>query len=162
MTRRTDQFTVTKALIGQKENRDFGKIYLLTEMSAWAAEKWAARALLAIMKSADLPEDFASAGLSGVAALGMKAFGGIMPDALLPLMDEMLACVQVIPDPKHPMPRGLVEEDIEEINTLFEIRKRLLDLHLGFSLAAKLSAFSASAATILSSKNMSTSQQSSE
>ena len=139
MARRTKDLTIV--------DRGEAKLFRLTEMSAFAAEKWAARAFLALMKSGlDVPENLTQAGLSGLAAVGIKALGGITPDALLPLLDEMLSCVQVIPDPKHPMPRALVEEDIDDVSTLFTIRKELLDLHLGFSLAAKLSSYSASAA----------------
>jgi len=141
MARRTEEFKV------EAVGRDKGKIFLLTEMSAFAAEKWAAKALLALMKSgADIPENTLSAGTAGLASIAMTAFGNVPPEALMPLLDEMMACVQCIPDPRNPMPRKLVEEDIEEITTIFEIRKRLLDLHLGFSLAAKLSNSSALAA----------------
>ena len=155
MARRTEDLTIV--------DRDETKVFRLTEMSAWAAEKWAARALLALMKSGvDVPENITSAGLSGIAAMGIKAFGGITPEVLMPLMDEMMSCVQIIPDPRHPMPRKLVEEDIEDVSTLLTLRKHLLDLHLGFSLAAKLSTFSALAADNLLSKNTSTSPLSSE
>jgi hypothetical protein len=141
--RRVEDFSITA------EGRDNGKMFRITEMSAFAAEKWAARALLALMKSGvEIPDNVAKAGLAGLAALTMRAFGGVAPEALLPLLDEMLSCVKCIPDPRHPdqSARALVEEDIEEVKTIFEIRRRLLDLHLGFSLAAKLSTFPASAA----------------
>ena len=144
MARRTEEFKV------EAVGRDKGKIFLLTEMSAFAAEKWAAKALLALMKSgADIPETTLGAGTAGLASIAMTAFGNVPPEALMPLLDEMMSCVQCIPDPRNPLSaRKLVEEDIEEITTIFEIRKRLLDLHLGFSLAAKLSNSSASAAAI--------------
>ena len=158
MARRTEDFKVTEV------GRDQGKTFRLTEMSAFHAERWAAKALLALMKSGvEVPEDVASAGLSGLAAIAMKAFGNLEPEALLPLLDEMLLCVQCIPDPRNPLPRALVEEDIEEMKTLLAIRKKLIDLHLGFSLAAKLSSYSASAAaTNPTSPDTSTSLQSSE
>jgi len=141
MARRTEDFKV------ESNGRDKGKVFRLTEMSPFAAEKWAARAILALMKSGvEVPDDLAKAGLSGLAAITMRAFGSLAPDAVMPLLDEMLSCVTCIPDPRNPLPRPLVEEDIEEVATIVEIRKRLLDLHLGFSLAAKLSTFSASAA----------------
>lgn len=141
MARRTEDFKV------EAVGRDTGKIFRLTEMSAFRAEKWAARALLALIKSgAEVPEDAIKTGMAGLATVAMKAFGGILPETLLPLLDEMLECVEVIPDPRNPLPRKLFEEDVEEVTTLLELRKRLLDMHFGFSLAAKLSSFSASAA----------------
>ena len=134
--RHTKKFTV-----GSEGKRDSGKTFLLTEMSAVRAEKWAARALLALLKSGvELPEDAAQAGLAGIAAVGIKAFGSIDWTLAEPLMDEMMECVQVLPDPRNEkVVRPLFEEDIEEVTTRLAIRKELLELHLGFSLAAKLS-----------------------
>ena len=154
MARRTEEFKV------EAVGRDKGKIFLLTEMSAFAAEKWAAKALLALMKSGvDVPDDIANSGTAGLASIAMAAFGGVPPESLIALLDEMMSCVQCIPDPRNPLSvRKLVEEDIEELVTLFEIRKRLLDLHLGFSLAAKLSKSPASAAVEPTSPIMSMSQ----
>ena len=58
----------TKSLTISAEGRDKGKTFLLTEMSAVRAEKWAARAVLALLKSGvELPEDAAQAGLAGIA-----------------------------------------------------------------------------------------------
>ena len=135
--RRTKIFTVVSEDL---ENRDKGKNFLLTEMSAVQAEKWAARALLALLKSGiELPENAASAGLAGVAAVGIKAFGAIPWDLAEPLLDEMMSCVRFIPPAKNVEPMLLLPDMIEEVTTLLAIRKELLELHLGFSLAAKLS-----------------------
>ena len=137
MARRTKIFTVVSE---DPENRDKGKNFLLTEMSAVQAEKWAARALLALLKSGiELPENAASAGLAGVAAVGIKAFGAIPWDLAEPLLDEMMSCVRFIPPAKNVEPMLLLPDMIEEVTTLLAIRKELLELHLGFSLAAKLS-----------------------
>jgi hypothetical protein len=162
MARRVVDFKIPDA---PATNRDHGKLFRLTEMSPFAAEKWAAKALLALMKSGvNIPEDYKAMGLAALAGMTMKAFGCIEPGVLLPLMDEMLSCVQCIPDPRHPdaSTRALVEEDIEEVTTLLKLREKLLDLHLGFSLAAKLSTFSASAAAMIGSQTTSTSLPSSE
>jgi len=141
MARRIEEFKV------EAVGRDKGKIFILTEMSAFATEKWAAKALLAVMKSGvDIPDDVMNSGTAGLASIAISAFGGVPPESLLELLDEMMTCVQCIPDPRNPLPRKLVDEDIEEVTTIFEIRKRLLNLHLGFSLAAKLSNSQASAA----------------
>ena len=131
----------TKSLTISAEGRDKGKTFLLTEMSAVRAEKWAARALLALLKSGvELPEDAAQAGLAGIAAVGIKAFGSIDWNLAEPLLDEMMECVQFVYDPRKPgAVRALFEEDIEEVTTRLSVRKELLELHLGFSLAAKLS-----------------------
>ena len=138
----------TKDLIIDAEGRDKGKRFFLTEMSATQAEKWAARALLALTKSGvEIPDDAAALGLAGVAAVGLKAFSGIPWELAEPLLDEMMQCVQIKTDPAHPeVIRSLIEEDIEEVATRLKIRLELLELHIGFSLAARLSTLKASAA----------------
>ena len=158
MARRTKDLTITA------QGRDFDKMFLLTEMPAVQAEKWAGRALLALLKSGvELPEDVAKAGLAGIASVGIKAFGSIEWGLAEPLLDEMMNCVQVIPNKRDKrVVRALFEEDIEEVTTLLALRKEVLELHLGFSLAAKLSTSRTSAATETSgSSDTSTSQASS-
>ena len=127
MTRKIKDLEVTET------GRDQGKHFVLTEMSAMKAEKWAAKALLALLKSGvDIPDDAAKSGLVGVASLGMNAFSGLSWEAIEPLMDEMLTCVQYV-DPNTHMPRKILAnaDDIEEITTMFTIRKELLELHTG-------------------------------
>ena len=139
----------TKIVTIEAENRDKGKTFLLTEMSAAQAEKWAARAFLALAKSgAELPAGAADAGLAGVATAGLAALSGLDWELAEPLLDEMFRCIQIQPDPiKHPrFTRALTEEDTEEVMTRITLRKELLELHLGFSLAAKLSTSPAPAA----------------
>lgn len=126
------------------QGRDFGKKYRLTEMPASQSEKWAARALLALVQSgADVPEKATRAGLAGLAAVGVKLLLDVPWDLLEPLLDEMWQCVQIVVEPiragGNPIVRQLVEEDIEEVTTRVKLRLDILELHLGFSLADKLS-----------------------
>ncbi len=103
-------------------------------MPASQAEKWAAKAFLALAKSGvEIPEDIASAGLAGVASMGLKALAGMTFADAEPLMDEMFACVQIIPDPARPeVVRALIEDDIEEIATRLRLRKDIFALHTDF------------------------------
>ena len=144
--RRTNVVTI------ESEGRDKGKTFLLTEMSASQAEKWAARALLALLKSGvHVPDEVASTGIAGLATIAIQAFGGISWELAEPLLDEMMNCVQIKPDPRNPnVIRALIEDDVEEVTTRLLLRKELLELHLGFSLAAKLSTLKASAAAMIS------------
>jgi hypothetical protein len=71
--------------------------------------------------------------------VGIKAFGSIPWELAEPLLDEMMSCVRFIPPAKNVEPMALLPDMIEEVTTLLSIRKELLELHLGFSLAAKLS-----------------------
>ena len=94
--------------------RDMGKVFFIREMPATQTEKWAMRAFLALSRSGvDVPPDIAEAGWAGIAAIGLKAFGGMGFTDAEPLMDEMFSCVQIIPDPTKPQViRPLVEDDI--------------------------------------------------
>ena len=123
------------------EGRDYGKVFQLREMPAMQAERWAMRALLALAKSGvEIPENIANAGLAGVAALGLKAFGGLDFADAEPLLTEMMSCVQIIPDPAKPqIVRFLVDDDIEEVPTLLKLRAEVFSLHTGFSLPAAAS-----------------------
>src|SRR4051794_35635287 len=91
------------AIVIEADGRDKGKTFVLNEMPATQAEKWAARALLAMAKSGvEVPDDIASSGLAGVAAMGIKALGGMSFEDAEPLLDEMFAMVSFIPDPARP------------------------------------------------------------
>jgi hypothetical protein len=133
MARKTKEVT-----IGPEGGRDAGKHFLLTEMSASRAERWAARAVMAMMRTGiDLPTDIAGSGMAGLAAIGLRALAGMSYDEAEPLLDEMMECVSVIPDPARPqVRRTLIEDDIEEVMTRLQLRREVVELHVGFSLAA--------------------------
>jgi hypothetical protein len=118
--------------------RDDGKVFFIRELSAMKAERWATRALLALMHAGvEMPDDMTDAGFAGIAAVGVRAFARLDFADAEPLMAEMLTCCQIIPDPSRPqVRRALIEDDIEEVSTLFRLRQEVLSLHLGFSLAA--------------------------
>ena len=118
--------------------RDKGKVFVLTEMSAYQSENWAARAIFAMMNAGvDIPDNIAEAGLAGVAALGVKSLTKVSFEAAKPLLDEMLDCVTIQPSPN--VTRALVESDIEEVATLLRLRKEVLALHLDFFINAAAS-----------------------
>lgn len=135
MTRKTINFTVTD------EGRDKGKTFVLTELAASRAEAWAARALLALMKSGEeLPHGFENTGMAGMAQLGIKALAGLSWEVAEPLLAEMWECVQVMPDPTRPhVVRVLIEDDIEEVLTRVKLRAEIWKLHTDFFSAGALS-----------------------
>lgn len=127
--RKTATLTITA------EGRDQGKMFYLTEMSAWQAERWALKAFIALAKSGiDIPDDISSTGLAGIAQLGLKIFSGVSFDDAEPLLEEMLQCIKIIPDPDKPnFMRSDIESDIEEVSTLIKLRAEVFNLHVGFS-----------------------------
>lgn len=117
------------------EGRDKGKVFILTELSAYEAEEWAGRALFSLMNAGvEIPGNIAEAGLAGVAAMGMKAIAKLPFDSAKPLLDKMMDCVQIQPSPN--VTRELMSGDVEEVATLFTLRKKVLGLHLDFFTAA--------------------------
>lgn len=137
MARRNEYFTV------DKECRDFGKTFCITEMLAFDAESFAIRAGLAILKNnpalpTDLTEKIANKTISfeDIAVLGLGLFSGVAYHDLKPLLDDLMDCVQIIVDKKSMIMRELEDEDIEELSTIIELRKRALGLHINFSTAA--------------------------
>lgn len=129
MARKTATVTISA------EGRDKGKVFVLTELSAYEAEDWAGRALFALMNAGvEIPDNIAEAGLAGVAAMGLKAIAKLPFDSAKPLLDKMMGCIQIQPSPT--VTRALIPDDIEEVATLLQLRKQVLGLHMDFSMAA--------------------------
>jgi len=131
------------------EGRDQGKVFKITEMPALQAEKWATRTFLALARGGvEIPDDIAQSGLPGIATLGMKIFGNMRWEDAEPLLDEMMGCVQAVPDPKRPdlVTKLFDDASIEEIGTYLTLRKAVFGLHVDFSelAAAYRSALAAS------------------
>jgi hypothetical protein len=112
--------------------RDDGKMFVITEMPARPAYRWALRALFALMNSGvEVPEDIQAAGMAAIAALGIKALGNASFAAMEPLLDEMLACVSFVPDPsKSDIRLNDIERHIEDAKTFFTLQKETVTLHL--------------------------------
>ena len=114
--------------------RDAGKLFRITEMSAVKAEKWCLRAFFMLLNAGvEVPDDVASGGFAGLMAMGLEAFTRVPYEAALPLWDELMECVKYIPTPKQPnLTRPLIDEDVEEVQTLLKLRKTVFDLHIEF------------------------------
>jgi hypothetical protein len=126
--------TVTVGL----EGRDRGKVFRLREMPASQAEAWGSRLVLAMARAGvEVPAGLEGLGMAAVAAMGIRAIGNLPWDEAAPLLDEMFACIQIIPDPaRSNVVRVLVEDDVEEVATRLWLRDQVILLHTGFSFAA--------------------------
>jgi|SRR5216684_4287565 len=139
--RKTKIVTLPGAYADVQGQRDNGKTFLITEMSSRQAEHWADRAFLCLAHSSvNLPAGMERTGMAGIEQIA-QLLGNIQFPELSPLMDELLTCVQVVPDPARPFPRALVDsgtegDDIEEAATRQFLRSEVMDLHVNFSLAA--------------------------
>ena len=122
------------------EGRDKGKIFIITEMPASQAEKWAMRALLGMSSNGvDIPDEAIFMGMASLVSLGLNMLGKLPYAEAIVLFDEMMACVQIQPNPKQPeIVRALVEDDIEEIKTRLKLRAAVINLHVDFFKAVGL------------------------
>jgi hypothetical protein len=157
MSRKTENYKVPD------EGRDFGKVFVLTEMPASRSEAWAMRALFALLaNNADIPPNIVSMGMAGMAQVGIKALSGLRWEVAEPLLAEMWSCVQFMPDPSKPhIVRPLIEEDIEELITRVKLRGEVWKLHADFlkAVAPSILENMQAAATPKRSRNTKTSRR---
>jgi hypothetical protein len=134
---------VTVPAFEQASNRDLGKMFLLTEWPAAIAEKWGMKLLFAFSRSnGQIPIEARGMGMEGIAILGLNAFlrGDVRGEEVIPLLDELLDCVKMIRDHKHPdIATAIVsDDDIAEVSTRLWLRSEVIRLHTNFSPADAL------------------------
>lgn len=140
----------TKTVVITNDGRDKGKYFLITEMSAMRAEKWAIRVFLSMAHAGvKVPPEIVSAGMAGLAVWGLESLTGVEYNELEPLLDEMMTCVQIVPTPSRPeVVRPLLENDVMEVSTLVQLRAEVFQLHVNFSLAGLKSLLTSAPASI--------------
>lgn len=121
----------TKTITIEK-GRDEGKTFVITEMPVTKADNWAMRALFAIANGGiDIEGINPNMGMLGMAQVAIKALSGIKADVGIPLLDELLECVQVLPSSGNA--RALIiDSDIKDLSTMFTLRKEVLAIHIDF------------------------------
>jgi hypothetical protein len=143
MTRKTKYVTVPE--LPHCDNRDLNKTFLITEWPAARADRWVSRLAFVAMKGGgSLPLDLRGIGWEGVAIIGINTMlrGSIDPDIMIPIGDELLECVQIVPDPKQPSSARAINElagDIEEVQTRWWLRDQVVSVHVNFSFLDVLS-----------------------
>jgi hypothetical protein len=152
----------TKEVTITAEGRDKGRKYLLTEMPALQAERWARHAIMAMNREdLDIRSEVAALGMWGFVLGGMQALAGGDVPSVDKLMDEMLHQIQIVEEAVTRPLGG--DNDFWEITTLKTLRQELIELHMGFTFAELASSLKAeSASTQPDSQNSSTSPISSE
>lgn len=112
----------------ESPGRDTGKVFIITEMGARPAHRWATKAIFALINAGvDVPDDMQSMGLAGVAVMGLSAVTKLPHAVAEPLLDELLECVQI---KQEVLTRPLVDEDIEEVKTYFDLQRVVLTMHI--------------------------------
>lgn len=138
------------------KGRDKGKMFVLHEMASDQAERWFIRLVLALANAgAKMPEEILFGGAAGFAELlptlrnslvvAIRAIQGLDHRDVSALLDEMTPFIKCQPTPGSvpPMPEQDIfpgtASQIEEVATWFKLRFELIQLHVGFSLAAAAS-----------------------
>jgi hypothetical protein len=124
--------------VSDTKGRDEGKMFLIKEMSAMQAEWWAIRVCLALGNAGvEIPENIANMGMAGMAVEGLKIVAKIPADQAKPLLDELMTCVSIVPNPADKkIVRNLLDDDIEEVATRLKLRAEVFKLHVDFFTAA--------------------------
>lgn len=139
MARKTTEIVITA------DGRDHGKTYIIHELPVRQSEWWGLRFMTALCSSnVDMPPELIGAGLAGIAALGVRfILGTVGRPEMKELHDEMFdSCLSFVPDPARPREpafmRGkggkvpMIDDDIEEQQTLRKLREEILKMHLDF------------------------------
>lgn len=124
MALKTKEITIEKG-------RDAGKKFIITEMPAAKIDNWSMRVLLALA-GANIDVGAAQDGVMGLAKVAFSALGNIPTETAIPLLDELLECVQIVPKGGTPRPLDLELGDVEDFSNLFLFRKEVFQLHLDF------------------------------
>ncbi len=138
------------------EGRDKGKTFVLHEMSSKQAERWFIRLIMALANAgAKMPENTLFGGAAAFAEMqttlrnslvvAIKAIQGLEYREVNALLDEMEPFIRYQPtaDSPTPPPEQMIfagnDCQIDEVSTWIKLRFELVQLHVGFSLAAAAS-----------------------
>lgn len=134
-----------------ESGRDQGKSFLVTEMPVTKADKWANTALLAMMRGgvdvggvnfdligntlmpSDAPKIDLSGGMLELARISIAGLGNVTETVGQSLLDQLIEdCVQVVPTGGAARPMLSIDDEIEDLKTLWTLRKEAFILHIDF------------------------------
>lgn len=130
MALKTKEVTIEKG-------RDAGVRFWVTEMPVVKADKWATKVLIALVNAGvEVPN--VNAGMLGITTMLLSSLQNIAEEKAIPLLDELLDCVQIIPEGGKPRPLDLSMNDVQDFTTLWLLRKEALMLHIDFLQGANI------------------------
>lgn len=142
----------TKTLVIDS-GRDQGKSFLITEMPVTRADKWANTALLAMLrggvdiggvdfaliadtlqkKEGDAPKIDPMGGMLEIARVSIAGLGNVTETVGQELLDQLIDdCAQVISSGGVVRQMLSIDDEIEDLKTLWMLRKESFLLHIGF------------------------------
>jgi len=122
--------------VENQASRDFGKEFLITEMSAWAGDELA-QDLFRIMGEegfTSIPTDVINMGCAGFASLGLPVLTAASPEVSRALRDRLLATVEIVvthngQTNKRPV-NGPI--DFEEVETIRALLDKVFEVNFSF------------------------------
>lgn len=124
MARKTCRVTI------EADGRDKGKTFVVTELPALDIERWTVRLVLALGKNGvNLPGVQADSGFAGIAGVLWALMAQVSPEEAETLMAKMLDGLKI---DEGKIVRELVTDDVEEPETLLQLRMAWVELHAGF------------------------------
>lgn len=125
--------------IVEDENRDKGKEFIITEMSAWDADSLAQDIFRAMGESnfTGIPPDVIAMGCAGLATMGINVISAASPDVARALRDRLLSTVQiVITHDGHHQVREVKPIDFEEVSTIRNLMDQVFKVNFEFLIIA--------------------------
>lgn len=126
-------------VIEDNASRDFGKTFIITEMSALDGHTMAQDIFRTMGKEGytGIPDDVISMGCAGLATLGVSVLNAASKEVALQLRSALLSCVKIsIENDGKEVVRNLnAQLDIEEISTINKLLDAVFDINFSFFLA---------------------------
>ncbi|WP_096978834.1 hypothetical protein [Escherichia coli] len=121
--------------IVEENNRDKGKEFIITEMSAWDADELAQDLFRAMGETnfSGIPSDVIAMGCAGLATLGLNIISAASPEVSHKLRDRLLSTVQiVITHEGGRQVREVKPIDFEEVSTIRQLMDKVFQLNFDF------------------------------
>lgn len=115
---------------------DAGKIFVITRMSAFAADKWACRVMRALTRAGSrVPESVLKEGMVALTGTAINIFSQMTDQDCEEAFEGLMACCKIKRGPDV-MPAQIIDMDITDPTTITNLRIEAFKLHLDFFMAA--------------------------
>lgn len=121
--------------IVEDDNRDNGKEFIITEMSAWDADELAQDLFRSMGESgfSGIPADVIAMGCAGLATLGLNVISAASPEVARKLRDRLMSTVQiVITHEGSRQVRTVKPVDFEEVSTIRQVMDKVFKVNFDF------------------------------
>lgn len=118
------------------DGEDMGKVFIITRMSAFAADKWACHVVRSLVRAgAKVPDSALEGGMISLTGSAVQIFGEMSDDDCDKAFEGLMACCQIKRSP-NAMPSKIIDADIQDARTIFNLRVEAFKLHVDFFKAA--------------------------